>query len=259
MAGAGAKKFPANSKLASDDVNNYLADQVIMRFATTTARDAAFGGVGEPTLAEGMTCYIDADNSIYTYDGANWIKVASTSAPAGSNPSGLERVTTCTVTSAGGTAATASNGVISVGTNNTSITIVNAFSSTYDNYRIVFAGGTASASDFAIQLRFANVTGHYSSMRYDSWAGVAGTLPASNQTFFYFGLSGDNYHQHMVLDVFSPNLAQYTKFSGFFTGANNVGTGGGVFAQTTQLTDLTIFGSSFNFTGGQIRVYGYRQ
>lgn len=72
MAGAGAKKFPAFSKLTSDDVNNYLADQVIMRFATTSARDAAFGGVGEPTLAEGMTAYIDADNSIYTYDGSNW-------------------------------------------------------------------------------------------------------------------------------------------------------------------------------------------
>ena len=44
MAGAGAKKFPAFSKLTSDDVNNYLADQVIMRFATTNVRDDAFGG-----------------------------------------------------------------------------------------------------------------------------------------------------------------------------------------------------------------------
>jgi len=83
MAGAGAKKFPANSKLTSDDVNNYLADQVIMRFATTTARDAAFNGVGEPTLTEGMTAYIDADNSIYTYDGTNWVKMVSASTPVG--------------------------------------------------------------------------------------------------------------------------------------------------------------------------------
>jgi hypothetical protein len=76
MAGAGAKKFPAFSKLSSDDVNNYLADQVIMRFATTAARDAAFGGVGEPTLAEGMTAYIDDTNQIQSYNGSNWITIS---------------------------------------------------------------------------------------------------------------------------------------------------------------------------------------
>jgi hypothetical protein len=43
-----------------------------MRFATTAARDAAFGGSGEATLAEGMFAYIDADNSVYYYDGASW-------------------------------------------------------------------------------------------------------------------------------------------------------------------------------------------
>jgi len=81
MAGAGAKKFPAFSKLASDDVNNYLMDQTIMRFATTTARDAAFGGLGEPTLAEGMTCYLDNTNEIQSYNGSNWVSVADTTSP----------------------------------------------------------------------------------------------------------------------------------------------------------------------------------
>jgi hypothetical protein len=96
MAGAGAKKFPAFSKLSSDDVNNYLADQVIMRFATTAARDAAFGGVGEPTLAEGMTAYIDADNTIYTYDGSNWVKMVSASTPVG-----LEKIVEVPTTTGG--------------------------------------------------------------------------------------------------------------------------------------------------------------
>jgi hypothetical protein len=82
MAGAGAKKFPAFSKLSSDDVNNYLADQVVMRFATTAARDAAFGGIGEPTLSEGMTAYIDDLNLLQTYDGSNWVGVASLLSPS---------------------------------------------------------------------------------------------------------------------------------------------------------------------------------
>lgn len=81
MAGAGAKLFTDGSVLNAAQVNTYLMDQSIMRFATTTARDAAFGGAGEPTLAEGMTCYIDASNQLQIYDGSNWVVAASVSSP----------------------------------------------------------------------------------------------------------------------------------------------------------------------------------
>ena len=72
MAGAGALLFTSGSVLTAAQVNTYLMDQSIMRFATTAARDAAFGGAGEPTLAEGMFAYIDADNSLYFYTGSAW-------------------------------------------------------------------------------------------------------------------------------------------------------------------------------------------
>lgn len=72
MAGAGAKLFVSGDVLTAAQVNTFLMDQTIMRFATTAARDAAFGGVGEPTLAEGMFAYIDADNKLYFYDGSAW-------------------------------------------------------------------------------------------------------------------------------------------------------------------------------------------
>jgi hypothetical protein len=72
MAGAGAKLFTAGAVLTAAQVNTFLMDQTIMRFATTTDRDNAFGGVGEPVLAEGMFAYIDADDTVYYYDGAAW-------------------------------------------------------------------------------------------------------------------------------------------------------------------------------------------
>lgn len=72
MAGAGAKLFVSGDVLTAAQVNTYLMDQTIMRFATTAARDAAFGGVGEPTLAEGMFAYIDADDTLYFYTGSAW-------------------------------------------------------------------------------------------------------------------------------------------------------------------------------------------
>ncbi len=72
MAGAGAKLFVSGAVLTAAQVNTFLMDQTIMRFATTAARDAAFGGVGEPVLAEGMFAYIDDENKVYFYTGAAW-------------------------------------------------------------------------------------------------------------------------------------------------------------------------------------------
>jgi len=77
MAGAGALLFTSGQVLTAAQVNTFLMDQSIMRFATTAARDAAFGGAGEPTLAEGMFAYIDADNKLYYYDGSAWNEFAT--------------------------------------------------------------------------------------------------------------------------------------------------------------------------------------
>jgi hypothetical protein len=44
-------------------------------FATTTTRDAAFGGAGEKTLAEGQFAYLEDTNTTQYYDGAAWVAV----------------------------------------------------------------------------------------------------------------------------------------------------------------------------------------
>jgi hypothetical protein len=71
MAGAGYKLFNTGDVLTAAQVNTYLMEQTVMRFATTTARDTALTGV----LAEGMLCYIDADNNIYKYTGSAWVNI----------------------------------------------------------------------------------------------------------------------------------------------------------------------------------------
>ena len=73
MAGAGSKLFVAGDVLTAAQVNTYLMDQTIMRFATTTARDNAFGGAGEAALAEGMFAYVDANDTLYYYSGSSWV------------------------------------------------------------------------------------------------------------------------------------------------------------------------------------------
>jgi hypothetical protein len=76
MAGLGGKNWTFQEEVSSSDVNGYLADQVVMRFGGTAARDAGFGGSGEPTLAEGMVSYLDDANRVDFYDGSAWTPVS---------------------------------------------------------------------------------------------------------------------------------------------------------------------------------------
>ena len=75
MAGAGAKLFASGDVLTAAQVNTYLMDQSIMRFSSTTARDDAFGGAGEPTLAEGMFAYTTDTNTLWLYNGSSWVNL----------------------------------------------------------------------------------------------------------------------------------------------------------------------------------------
>ena len=45
-------------------------------FASSTERDAAFGGTGEKTLAEGQMAYLEDTNTTQYYDGSSWAAVA---------------------------------------------------------------------------------------------------------------------------------------------------------------------------------------
>lgn len=177
------------------------------------------------------------------------------------NAVGLWRITTCTVTSAGGTAATASNGVVTIGTNNTSVTVANAFSSDFDNYRIIISGGVSSGnSDASFQL--SGITGsNYQTYGFFMTPGTAtlnGFAPAL-QTSWLLGSTNATRYAHQ-LDVISPFLSQQK----FMIGMNGTSTTGsysfnGLCTSTASATGFTIIANGgTNLTGGKIRVYGYR-
>jgi hypothetical protein len=75
MAGAGAKLFVDGTILDAVGINTYLMDQAVMRFADASARTAAFGGTGEPVLAEGMMSYLMDTNSVEVYNGSAWVAI----------------------------------------------------------------------------------------------------------------------------------------------------------------------------------------
>lgn len=163
MAGLGARLFPAFSKLTSAQVNGYLMDQTIMRFASTAARDAAFGGAGEPTLAEGMTCYLDDTNVLQSYTGSAWVTLVSSTTPPSS------------VLLATGSAT------------NQSFFEITGFSSAYSVHEVILfsEGATTPLVTNNFSVRFYNGTtprasNYYGSGFYSGYNGTSGTTGVRN-------------------------------------------------------------------------------
>jgi hypothetical protein len=77
---AGTRLFLSGEVAYASDVNNFLMDQVIVRFANETERGLAFGdgeavangGDGKPELTEGQFCYLANINEVQYWDGDSW-------------------------------------------------------------------------------------------------------------------------------------------------------------------------------------------
>jgi hypothetical protein len=177
------------------------------------------------------------------------------------NQVGLWRVTGCTVTSAGGTAATASNGVITVGSANTSVTVVNAFSADYQNYRVLITGIDCSVGDTSIKLSLNNSTGNtyaFSAMWNNYSTLVYGGANSGGTSSWTFGLTATTDDTSYQLEIMQPFLTKRTTFNANGTSGSNTHWGGGLDTNAVSQTGFTITPNSGNMTGGTIRVYGYR-
>jgi hypothetical protein len=148
-----------------------------------------------------------------------------------------------------------------IGSAVTSVTVTNAFSSTYDNYRILIGGGVGS-TNITLSLRLgASSTGYYSIINYADYA--TNTTPKSvgdnnGAQWTYVGYAGANYLQ-ASFDLINPNLARWTMLNNASWAATTVaGSINGAHQVATAYTDFTLGVNTGTLTGGTIRVYGYR-
>lgn len=79
--------FTAAQVLTADQMNQSARTGVPV-FADTTARDAAFGGSGEKTLAEGQLCYLESTDKVQFYNGTSWANLGSVTNVASFSASG---------------------------------------------------------------------------------------------------------------------------------------------------------------------------
>lgn len=78
MAGLGRKVFAAGDILSAADVDGYLMDQSVMKFASAAARSSVIG----TAASAGMVSYRTDGTVVEFYNGASWQNVA-TDTPSG--------------------------------------------------------------------------------------------------------------------------------------------------------------------------------
>lgn len=193
---------------------------------------------------EGQVIYETDTDRTLVWNGSAWVFLSTSTA----NPVGVEFVKTQTVGSAV-----------------SSVTVSDAFSSTYDNYRVTYVGGTASTNspDLRLALGSAN-TGYYGNLFFQR---PNATTPSGvgndNIAYWQYGAGiGTTNHIAAAFDLYGPNLARYTAIRTdvfeMIASSSAVGIYTGFQASTTQFTAFTITASTGTLTGGTIRVYGYK-
>lgn len=179
------------------------------------------------------------------------------------NAVGMWRITTCTASSVGGTAATASNGVITVGTGNSSVTIQNAFSADFDNYLVTINGMLSTTAGAALYLRCVTSAGVGNTANWKgnaafvvSGAGGAFNNGFDNNTLSTACASIDDNPSSAHFNINGPFLAQRTGLSFNSTDSNYFRMGSSILDTAVSYTGFELAMNVGNMSGGKIRVYG---
>jgi len=205
---------------------------------------------------EGQVIFQKDTDQLLVWNGTAWVIPNS---PA-QNPDGLELIKTCTVTSAGGTAATASGGVVTIGAGNTSVTVDNAFSANYDNYKIVVSSGTSSAQ-CALKFELGGSTGsYYGTYLYANYTNTTPLAASMNNLTSMIYAGGANFNVlNMNLELQGPFLAKITHIEALtVVWQNNYGHSICDHEVASSFSSFRIFPDTGTISSGQIRVYGYR-
>jgi hypothetical protein len=149
-----------------------------------------------------------------------------------------------------------------VGGGVTSVSVTDAFSSTYDNYRVIYSGGTAASPASLTFALTGSATGYYSAVIGTAYAGGTNGIAESNSTLMSFAGIGTAQGNSLDLTLYNP-------FSTFRTGIQFTGrvdmrsngvafVGGGYHDVASSFTGFTMTCGAA-LTGGIIYVYGFRK
>jgi hypothetical protein len=153
-----------------------------------------------------------------------------------------------------------------VGSAVSSVTVTGAFSADYENYKIIYSGGTASVTvgDLLMTLG-STATGYYwgsSRVVYNGGTFQGSGSGASAGVSWRVGATTST-RIHMDCDLLQPFTAvqaSYSSMAPYVGGTTSYSFAmlGGYLDNTTSYTAFTLTPNSGTISGGTIRVYGYR-
>ena len=146
-----------------------------------------------------------------------------------------------------------------VGSSVTSVTLTDAFSSTFENYRIVMALPSFTTTGAGLNFQFGTTaTGYYGSMRRDLYSGgLSDFVRTNNGSSLTIGQVDTSWGGVTVsMDVFRPNSNTVNSINGMSFGRGYACWFAGA-RDSAVFTGFTISVGDGTFTGGTIRVYGY--
>jgi hypothetical protein len=146
-----------------------------------------------------------------------------------------------------------------VGTGVSSVTVTGAFSADYDNYRIIYTGGTASTqTGLNLTLGSAN-SQYFFNLFYSLYSGGGLAILNYNGTsnFTYAGAMDSNQNPFVNVDVYQPYAAASTRVYSQWMQTDSSGFGAGVLKANDSYTAFTLTTQTGTISGGTICVYGY--
>lgn len=220
--------FTAGEVLTAAQMDNVNCGVPV--FATTVTRDAAFGGAGEKTLAQGQLAYIEATNTLQQYSGSAWQSASSMV---------CVKATTTFASSA-------------------AVFVDSVFTTAFDTYLIVAEGTTAANDAVFLNWRVGGATNTASNYNYQYISGNGATVAANNATggtFAYIGDWGTTRSAFSVLVQTPATAAPTTTLNQSNRNGNYMYNSISSFTASTAFDGFTFKGQTSNITG-QYTVYG---
>jgi hypothetical protein len=187
MAGLGYKDFTVGQVLTSAEVDGYLMQQTVMKFADASARTTALTGV----LAEGMMSYLADTNAVEKYDGSAWVAIGA---------GDIDGVTAGTGLSGGGTSGTVT---LSIATSQSDL-IIKGFE---EDVNVVASAATGTinfdVSTASVWFYTSNASANHTlNFRYSSGATLSSVLAVGDAiTVVWLNTNGSTAYYPNVIQI----------------------------------------------------------
>jgi hypothetical protein len=146
------------------------------------------------------------------------------------------------------------------GTNVASVVVTDAFSSTYDNYKIIWSGGTQSTTTAMTLQLGSTTTDYYGLLIYGSstTTTVTGANDDNTAVFTYAG-GGDSARSYVECELLTPFATFSTQIKSYVRYGNTYGNYVGLQNTNASHTSFTLIPYVGTMKDGTVTVYGYRK